>query len=415
MTLSVAVKDIDPIYDYTLPPKYQLFRSAMREFLRSEIQDTVEYYDKMEKFPEENIMKFADRGYMGIPIPQKYGGADLGEFGYGLATQEIGKVCSSHGTIIGAHTGLCCVPIWLFGNEEQKQKYLIDLASGKKLGAFGLTEAGAGSDAANIKTTATKNGDHFLLNGTKQFISNGDRADTLVVFAANDLSLGAYGGITAFVVERSFGGITTSKIEKKMGIRASSTAQITFQDCPVPKENILGNFGAGFIVALTALDGGRASLSAGAVGGCEMALETMIDWATEHPRLASQQSVQWMIADTTIDAHTSRLTSYHSLEEVGMYFDRLAKGEKIPRAEREAISRHTAIAKAFCSEAASRSLERAIQVMGAEGYKEGNGLERGYRDSIIAEIYEGTNDIQRLVIARDMLGPDKSGRSLMVF
>jgi butyryl-CoA dehydrogenase len=407
LTLGISFKGTDPIYDYKLLPKYELFRNAMREFLRSEIQDTVEYYDKEEKFPEENIRKFADRGYMGIPVPQRYGGAELGEFGYGLAVQEIGKICSSHGTIIGAHTGLCCVPIWLFGNEDQKQRYLIDLASGKKLGAFGLTEPGAGSDAANIKTTATKSGDHFLLNGTKQFISNGDRADTMVVFAANDLSLGAYGGITAFIVERSFGGISTSKLEKKMGIRASSTAQISFQDCPVPKENILGSFGAGFLVALTALDGGRASLSAGAVGGCEMALEAMVDWTAEHPKLASMQSVQWMIADTAIDAHVSRLTCYASLEEVSLYFERLARGEKVPRGERETISRHTAIAKAFCSEAASRSLDRAIQVLGAEGYREGNGLERGYRDSIIAEIYEGTNDIQRLVIARDLLGPDR--------
>jgi butyryl-CoA dehydrogenase len=405
--LGISFKGTDPIYDYKLLPKYELFRNAMREFLRSEIQDTVEYYDKEEKFPEENIRKFADRGYMGIPVPQRYGGAELGEFGYGLAVQEIGKICSSHGTIIGAHTGLCCVPIWLFGNEDQKQRYLIDLASGKKLGAFGLTEPGAGSDAANIKTTATKSGDHFLLNGTKQFISNGDRADTMVVFAANDLSLGAYGGITAFIVERSFGGISTSKLEKKMGIRASSTAQISFQDCPVPKENILGSFGAGFLVALTALDGGRASLSAGAVGGCEMALEAMVDWTAEHPKIASMQSVQWMIADTAIDAHVSRLTCYASLEEVSLYFERLARGEKVPRGERETISRHTAIAKAFCSEAASRSLDRAIQVLGAEGYREGNGLERGYRDSIIAEIYEGTNDIQRLVIARDLLGPDR--------
>ena len=190
----------------------------------------------------------------------KYEGAELGEFGYGLAVQEIGKVCSSHGTIIGAHTGLCAVPMWLFGNEDQKERYLTDLASGRKLGAFGLTEPGAGSDAANIKTTATKSGDHYLLNGTKQFITNGDRADTLVVFAANDLALGAFGGITAFIVERSFGGISTAKVEKKMGIRASTTAQIVFQDCPVPKENILGNFGAGFLIALTALDGGRASL-----------------------------------------------------------------------------------------------------------------------------------------------------------
>jgi butyryl-CoA dehydrogenase len=410
LTVNINVGRENPIYDYKLPPKYELFRNAMREFLRTEIVDTVEYYDKMEKFPADNVKKLAEHGYMGIPIPLKYGGAELGEFGYGLAVQEISKICSGHGTILGAHTGLTCVPIWLFGTEDQRQRYLIDLASGKKLGAFGLTEPGAGSDAANIRTTATKSGDHFLLNGTKQFISNGDRAETMLVFAANDLSLGAYGGITAFIVERSFGGITTSKVEKKMGIRGSPTAQIVFKDCPVPKENILGSLGAGFLIALTTLDGGRSSLSAGAVGGCEMALETMIDWVRDHPRLNAMQSVQWMIADTAIDAHVSRLTSYSSLEEVGFYFERLLKGEKIPRAEREAISRHTAIAKAFCSEAASRSLERAIQVLGAEGYTEGRGLERGYRDSIIAEIYEGTNDIQRLVIARDMLGPEKGNQ-----
>ncbi len=393
----------DPIYDYKLPPRYALFRQALREFLRAEIADTVEYFDKTEQFPAENIRKFAEHWYMGIPIPLKYEGAELGEFGYGLAVQEIGKVCSSHGTIIGAHTGLCAIPLWLFGTEEQKKEYLNDLASGRKLGAFGLTEPGAGSDAANIKTTATKNGDRYLLNGTKQFITNGDRADTLVVFAANDLSLRAFGGVTAFIVERSFGGISTAKVEKKMGIRASTTAQIVFQDCPVPKENILGNFGAGFLVALTSLDGGRASLSAGAVGGCEIALETMIDWVKAHPKAGNLQSVQWMIADTAIDAHASRLVSYQSLEEVSLYFERLSRGQKIPMEEREAVSRHTAIAKAFCSEAATRSLERAIQVLGAEGFVEGNGLERGYRDSVIAEIYEGTNDIQRLVIARDLL------------
>ncbi|MHB8566312.1 MAG: acyl-CoA dehydrogenase family protein [Nitrososphaerales archaeon] len=410
MTVNVHVKRPNTIYDYKLPEKYDLFRNALREFLQMEISGTAEYYDKEEKFPEGNIAKFAKLGYLGIPIPLKYEGAELGEFGYGLAVQEIGKVCSAHGTIIGAHTGLCATPIWLFGNEEQKKKYLPDLASGRKLGAFCLTEPGAGSDAANIKTTATKSGDHFLLNGTKQFITNGDRANTLVVFAANDSTLGPYGGISAFIVDRSFGGVKTSKIEKKMGIRASSTAQVLFEDCPVPRENILGKFGAGFIVALTALDGGRASLSAGAVGGAEMALEMMIDYVSSHRELESDQSVQWMVADAAIDAHTARLVSYESLEEVDHYFERLARGEKIPRLERETISRHTAIAKAYCSEAASRSLERALQVLGAEGYSEGLGLERGYRDSFIAEIYEGTNDIQRLVIARDLLDLDKKSR-----
>jgi butyryl-CoA dehydrogenase len=399
------------VYDYKLPPKYELFRNALREFLATEIADTVEYYDKEEKFPEENMKKFASHGYFGIPLPKEFGGANLGEFGYGIAVQEIGKVCSSHGTIIGAHTGLCEVPIYLFGNKSQRDVYLPDLTSGKKLGAFALTEPSAGSDAANIKTIAKREGDHFLLNGTKQFITNGDRAETILVFAANDLSLGAYGGITAFIVERSFGGIRTSKVEKKMGIRASTTAQLVFEDCPVPKENILGAFGAGFLVALTALDGGRASLSAGAVGGAELALEMMIEWANSNKEKAESQAVQWMIADTAIEAHVARQLSYQSLEEVGSYFDRLARGEKIAREERETISRHTAMAKAYCSEVATRSIEKAIQVIGLQGLTEGFGLERGYRDSVIAEIYEGTNDIQRLVIARELLDLERNSHS----
>lgn len=405
---TLSSKTSELVYDYELPPKYDLFRTALREFLRKEIADSVEYYDKEERFPEDNIAKFAKQGYLGIPIPEKYGGAELGEFGYGLAVQEIGKVCSGHGTIIGAHSGLCATPIWLFGTESQKSQYLPELASGRKLGAFALTEPGAGSDAANIKTTATKSGSQFLLNGTKQFITNGDRAGTLVVFAANDLSLGPYGGISAFIVERSFGGITTSRLERKMGIRASTTAQINFEDCPVPKENILGTFGAGFLVALTALDGGRASLSAGAVGGAEVALETMVEYLGTHPRDAERQSAQWMLADTAMEAHAARKVSYDSLNEVAYYFDRIVRGEKVPRTERETISRHTAIAKAYCSEVATRSLEKAMQVLGMEGYEEGSGLERGYRDSFISEIYEGTNDIQRLVIARELLQQNKT-------
>ncbi|MGI0084151.1 MAG: acyl-CoA dehydrogenase family protein [Nitrososphaerales archaeon] len=403
MSGSTSSRISELVYDYELPPKYDLFRSALREFLRTEIADTVEYYDKEEKFPEENMRKFAEHGYFGVPIPEKYGGAEMGEFGYGLAVQEIGKVCSGHGTIIGAHAGLCATPIWLFGNESQKNTYLPDLTSGKKLGAFALTEPGAGSDAANIRTAATKSGDHFLINGTKQFITNGDRAETIVVLAANDPSLGAYGGITAFIVERGFGGIRTSKVEEKMGIRASSTAQVVFGDCPVPKENVLGTFGAGFLVALTALDGGRASLSAGAVGGAEGAIEMMIEYTKQHPEIARKQSVQWMVADTAIEAHAARKVSYDCLNEVSYYFDRLSRDEKVPRQERETISRHTAIAKAYCSEVASRAVEKAMQVMGLDGYTEGSGLERGYRDSFISEIYEGTNDIQRLVIARELL------------
>ena len=405
MTLNIQKRPgSNVIYDYKLPEKYELFRAATREFLRTEIEPTAEYYDKNELFPEENVRKLSTHGYFGIPVPLKYEGAELGEFGLGLATQEISKVCSGHGTIIGAHTGLCEMPIYLFGSEEQRTKYVPDLASGRKLGAFALTEPGAGSDAANVKTTATKSGDHFFINGTKQFISNGDRAETFIVFASNDLTLGAYGGITAFIVERSFGGIKTSKLEKKMGIRSSTTAQIVFEDCPVPKENILGKFGAGFLIALTALDGGRASLSAGAVGGAEKALETMVDYVGDHKELSADQAIQWMVADSAIEAHAARLVSYESLGEVDYYFSRLSRGEKVSRQEREAISRHSAHAKAYCSEVASRCVERAMQILGPEGYVEGLGLERAYRDSFISEIYEGTNEIQRLVIARELLG-----------
>jgi butyryl-CoA dehydrogenase len=394
------------VYDYHLKPEYAQFVTDLRKFLSEEIAPTAESFDLEEKFPEENIRKFASKGYLGIPVPKKYGGMGLGEFGYGLAVQEISKVDTAHGTIIGASTGLCEVPLWLFGQEWQREKYLPDLTSGKKLGAFALTEPQAGSDAANIRTTATVRGDNYLLNGTKQFITNGDRAETLVVFAANELSLGPYGGITAFIVERSFGGIKTAKVEKKMGIRASTTAQIIFENCPVPKENVLGMFGAGFIVALTALDGGRASLSAGAVGGAEETLSRVMQWAQRNPGLARKQSVQKMTADMAMEIHAARLVSYQSLEEIGSYFDRLANGERIPSPERAMISRHTAMAKSYCSEVASRAIDNAIQILGFEGYVEGSWAERAFRDSFIAEIYEGTNDIQRLVIARELLGAE---------
>jgi alkylation response protein AidB-like acyl-CoA dehydrogenase len=341
---------------------------------------------------------------MGIPIPKKYGGLGLGEFGYGLAVQEISKVDTAHGTIIGASTGLCEIPLWLFGNESQREKYLPDLTSGKKLGAFALTEPQAGSDAANIRTTAIVSGDHFLINGTKQFITNGDRAGTIIVFAANNLSLGPYGGISAFIVDRSFGGIRTAKVEKKMGIRASTTAQIVFEDCPVPKENVLGMFGAGFLVALTALDGGRASLAAGAVGGAEETLVRVMEWAKRNPDSARRQSVQKMTADMAIEVHAARKVCYQSLEEINSYFGRISEGQKIPSPERAMISRHAAMAKSYCSEVASRVLDYAMQILGFEAYVEGSWTERAFRDSFIAEIYEGTNDIQRLVIARELLG-----------
>ena len=385
-----------------------LLRKSIREFLEEEILSTVEYYDKAEQFPSANIEKIARQGLMGINIPREYGGAGYGEIEYGILIEEFGRVCSAHGTIVGAHLGLACTPIWLFGTEGQRSKYLPSLSRGEKLGAFALTEPAAGSDAANIRTTAEKKGDEFILNGGKIFCTNGNRADVIVVFAANDRTLGPAGGITAFIVENGFAGFSVGKVERKMGIRASTTAELIFENCRVPKENILGQLGAGFIVALTTLDGGRIGLAAGALGAAEKTLETMVSFVKKQKALGSsladKQSVQWMIADSAMDVHAARLVVDNSLLELDEYFKMVAKGERVPKTFRENVSRNSAIVKAYVSEIASRVIDRAMDIHGELGLVEGYGIERVYRDSFIAEIYEGTNEIQRMVIARDILG-----------
>ena len=389
-----------------------LLRKSVREFLEGEILPTVEYHDKAEQFPMANIEKIARQGLLGINIPREYGGAGYGEIEYGILLEEFGRVCAAHGTIVGAHLGLACTPIWLFGTEDQRSRFLPSLSRGEKLGAFALTEPAAGSDAANIRTTAEKNGDKFILNGSKIFCTNGNRADVIVVFAANDRTLGPTGGITAFIVEKSFAGFSVGKVEKKMGIRASTTAELVFENCRVPKENILGQPGAGFIVALTTLDGGRIGLAAGALGAAEKTLETIVSFVKKQKALGSsladKQSVQWMIADSAMEVHAARFVVYNSLSELDEYLKMIARGERVPKNFRERVSRNSAIAKAYVSEIASRVIDRAMDVYGELGLVEGYGIERGYRDSFIAEIYEGTNEIQRTVIARDLLGQSDS-------
>ncbi|MBM3897675.1 MAG: acyl-CoA dehydrogenase [Thaumarchaeota archaeon] len=382
-------------------------RQLVREFLESEILPTVEYYDKTEQFPISNIEKIAKQQLMGINIPREYGGAGYSEIEYGILIEEFGRICSAHGTIVGAHLGLACTPIRLFGTEDQKLKYLPSMSRGEKLGAFALTEPAAGSDAANIRTTAEKSGDEFILNGNKIFCTNGDKADVIIVFAANNRALGPAGGITAFIVEKGFAGFSIGKVERKMGIRASTTAELVFENCRVPKENTLGQLGAGFRVALITLDGGRIGLAAGALGAAEKTLETTISFVRQEAfgsSLAEKQSVQWMIADSAMEIHAARLVVYNSLLELDKYFKIIAKGEKVPKDFRERISRNSAIAKTYVSEIASKIIDKAMDIHGELGLVEGYGLERAYRDSFIAEIYEGTNEIQRMVIARDILG-----------
>jgi alkylation response protein AidB-like acyl-CoA dehydrogenase len=310
--------------------------------------------------------------------------------------------------VVGAHTGIAVQPIYLFGTEAQRKKYLPPMCRGEKVGAFCLTEPQAGSDAANLKTVAVKKGSTWHLSGTKLYVTNGDAADTLVVMALTDPALGARGGVTAFIVEKGFGGYHVGTVEDKMGIRGSTTAELVFDDCPVPEENVLGDVGLGFIVALTALDGGRVGLAAGTLGGAKGSLEMMVRAAQARHRLGedvgSMQQLQNAIAETQMDIHMAEMAVYSAAQEVGHYYDLVAARERVPKEMRDRVSSHAGIVKAAGSEAASRAIDRAVQCLGPYGGLEAWQAEKHFRDSVIAEIFEGTNEIQRFIIARDLLG-----------
>ncbi len=394
-------------FDFSFTKEQECFREFVKEFLENEVVPYVGKYDKLEKVPTVTIKKLAKAGFFGVPIPEKYGGAGFGEIGYSIMLEELARVDNAHATIIGAHTGICLVPIWLFGNEEQREKYLPSMCKGEKIGAFGLTEPEAGSDAANIQTTAEKDGGEYVLNGTKMFISNGEIADVFLVFAATNKALGARGGITAFIVEKDFPGFKVGVKEKKMGIRAAPTNEIVFDNCRVPEENVLGKVGYGFIVALTALDGGRATLSAGTLGGTRWAIEKMIEYVKLNDKLdrkiGDKEMVQWFIANSAIEYEAARHLVYQTVAMVEQYFHKIANKEKVSRAFREKVSRYSAMVKALSSETASRAIERTLQLYSSLGYTEGLPVEKAFRDSIIGEIYEGTNEIQRWIIARDIV------------
>ncbi len=374
--------------DYSIPKELELLRKTVKEFAEKEIAPVVEDMDREGKFPEENIKKMAKLGLMGLPISRKYGGAGAGMLGYCIAVEEIGKVCNSHGTILGAHISLCCMPIEMFGTEAQKQKYLVPLAKGEKLGAFALTEPNAGSDAAAIETTAIRDGNYYVLNGTKIWITNADRADIIIVLTVTDKALGARGGVTAFIVEKGTPGLSVGTLEDKMGIRGSSTAELIFEDCKVPKENVLGDVGAGFIVFMKGLDCGRLSLAAGCVGGAQACLDASIKFAMNRIQFGKpiweNQAIQWMIADMATEVYAARNMVYHAIWLRGT-------GKR--------FTKESAMCKLFASEILCRAIDTALQIHGGMGYMKKFPIERMYRDARITRIYEGTNEIQRLVIA----------------
>lgn len=396
--------------EFSLGPRERLLRRSVRTFLADEVEPYLPQDDWSGhggQSPLDLVAKMQRQGLFGLPIPAEYGGPGLGEVGYCIAFEEIAAVDSSIATIFGAHTGIGLMPLYLFGNEEQRERFVRPIAEGHHIAAFALTEPTAGSDAASIKTQARRDGNDWVLDGTKIWCSNGNFADTIVVFAVTDSSLGAHGGVTAFIVEGGTDGMAVGTIEDKLGIRQSNTAELIFSGCRVPKENVLGNVGEGFVVALTALDGGRVGLGAATLGGTKRILRDCVERVKARERwgspLADNQSIQWMLADMASDIHHAEYAVYHAATLVQRYYERIAHDEPVSRSLREDVSRAAASVKIFSSEMAGRAGESAIRMWGAEGLKMRNRIDRHFRDQVIAEIYEGTNEIQRLIIARELL------------
>ncbi|HWP50809.1 MAG TPA: acyl-CoA dehydrogenase [Clostridia bacterium] len=373
--------------DFVLSKEHQMLRKMYRDFAENEVKPLAEEVDEKEMFPMETVKKLGKLGMMGVYFPKQYGGAGADVLSYAICVEELSKVCATTGVIVSAHTSLCCAPIFENGTEEQKMKYLPKLCSGEWLGAFGLTEPGAGTDASGQQTTAVLDGDHYVLNGSKVFITNASYADVFVVMAMTDRSKGNH-GISAFIVEKSFPGFSVGKHEKKMGIRGSSTSELIFEDCIVPKENILGREGEGFKIAMKTLDGGRIGIASQALGIGEGAIDEAIKYTKERiqfgKRLSQFQNTQFQIADM------------HTRMKAAQY---LVYSAAIKKQAHEPYGIDSAMAKLFAAEAASDVTRRAVQLFGGYGYTRDYPVERMMRDAKITEIYEGTSEVQRMVIA----------------
>ena len=377
--------------DFKLSKEHELLRKMYREFAQNEVKPLAAELDEEERFPKETIPKLAKLGMLGIPFPKKYGGAGGDNLAYAICVEEIAKTCGTTSVIICAHTSLCSYPIYAYGTEEQKMKYLPDLLSGRKLGAFGLTEPGAGTDASGQQTTAVLEGDHYVLNGTKCFITNATEAETFVVFAMTDKSKGNH-GISAFIVEKDFPGFSIGKHEKKMGIRGSATSDLIFEDCIVPKENLLGQEEKGFKIAMGTLDGGRVGVAAQALGIGEGAIDEAIAYTKERvqfgKRISQFQNTQFQLADMKARADAAQLLVYRAA---------CAKDDGDLK-----CGFYSSMAKLVAAEMVSDVTRRAVQLFGGYGYTREYPVERMMRDAKITEIYEGTSEVQRIVISANM-------------
>lgn len=377
--------------DFTLSKEHEMARTLFREFAETEVKPLAQEVDETEQFPTGTVDKMKKLGFMGIPIPKEYGGQGCDTLTYAMCVEELSRVCGTTGVIVSAHTSLCAEPIRKFGTEEQKQKFLVPLANGEKIGAFGLTEPGAGTDASGQQTKAVLDGEEYILNGSKIFITNGKEADTYVVFAMTDKSKGTK-GISAFIVEKGTPGFTFGTKEKKMGIRGSSTYELIFTDCRIPKSNLLGQEGKGFMIAMVTLDGGRIGIASQALGLAAGALDATIAYVKERKQfgrsISKFQNTQFQIADMATKVEAARLLVYKAA---------MAKDTQ------KKCSFEAAMAKLYAAEVAMEVTTMAVQLHGGYGYTREYDVERMMRDAKITEIYEGTSEVQRMVIGGALL------------
>jgi butyryl-CoA dehydrogenase len=381
--------------DFGLSKEHALARQLFRDFAQNEVKPLAQEVDETERFPRETVDKMAKNGFLGIAVPKEYGGQGCDPLTYVMCVEELSKVCGTTGVIVSAHSSLCCDPIMTFGTEEQKQKFLVPLAKGEKLGAFGLTEPGAGTDAQGQQTKAVEDGDSWVLNGSKCFITNGKEADVYVIFAVTG-KIEKHGKflkeISAFIVEKNTPGFTFGVKENKMGIRGSSTYELIFTDCRIPKDNLLGERGQGFKIAMHTLDGGRIGIAAQALGIAEGALDVTIDYVKERKQfgrsIAQFQNTQFQLADLATQAEAAQLLVYKAA---------------IAKATQKTYSLEAAKAKLFAAEAAMNITTKCVQLHGGYGYIREYDVERMMRDAKITEIYEGTSEVQRMVISANLL------------
>ena len=382
--------------DFTLSKEHEMARTLFREFAEKEVKPLAQEVDETEEFPRATVEKMAKLGFLGIPVPKEYGGQGCDPLTYAMCVEELSKVCGTTGVIVSAHTSLCCDPIMTYGTEEEKEKYLVPLAKGEKLGAFGLTEPGAGTDAQGQQTKAYLDGDEWVLNGSKIFITNGKEADVYVIFAVTSVVEDKRGRkkkmISAFIVEKGTPGFSFGTKEKKMGIRGSSTYELIFTDCRIPKENLLGAEGKGFGIAMHTLDGGRIGIAAQALGLAEGALNNTIAYVKERKQfgraIGAFQNTQFQLADMATKVECAQLLVYKAA---------------MAKATQSVYSVEAAKAKLYAAEVAMEVTTKAVQLHGGYGYTREYDVERMMRDAKITEIYEGTSEVQRMVISGALL------------